>query len=422
MNISKRTSSIARGINSAFWFNKLKAFFTVDILVILVSFGLFCYHSYQTIPADEYVRRFDIYGESYDSLILKLVTDESIYRFPMSEYIYFIGITMIVACSYQVLNLLGSFTYTARIRKKLKPLNELALKAEAISEVPLDTTKFEELEEAILKVPADKSGARIATGDEDLASIEAALNNLLYRMQDARMQQARFVDDASHELRTPIAVIQGYANMLDRWGKDDPAVLEESIKAIKNESDNMKELIDQLLFLARGDNGRQKLSMERIDLGAVMREVWEESTMIDPDHKYLIEDGDNCYIYGDFAMIKQSIRIFVQNAAKYSDKGNNIRLCVRNNGNKIAYIVQDEGIGIAGEELSHIFERFYRSDKARNSSTGGSGLGLSIAKWIIDAHKGNVEVLSRQDIGTRITVSFDTSDIRANESRGLKFC
>ncbi|WP_027216387.1 sensor histidine kinase [Butyrivibrio fibrisolvens] len=407
MNINKRTSSIARGINTAFWFNKLKAFFTVDILIVLVSFGLFCYKSYLTIPTDEYVRRFDLTGQSIDRIILELYTDITLYSFPMGEYIYFIGIIMGVIGVYQVLNLFGSFTYTSRIRKKLKPLNELALKAEAISEVPLDTTKFEELEEAILKVPADNAGARISTGDEDLASIEAALNSLLYRMQDARLQQARFVDDASHELRTPIAVIQGYANMLDRWGKDDPAVLEESIKAIKNESDNMKELIDQLLFLARGDNGRQKLSMDRIDLSSVIREVWEESMMIDPDHKYVLEDCDNCYIYGDNAMIKQSVRIFVQNAAKYSDKGNNIKLAVRKNGAKICYIVQDEGIGIAGDELSHIFERFYRSDKARNSSTGGSGLGLSIAKWIIDAHKGNVEVLSRQDIGTRITVSFD---------------
>ncbi|WP_248404033.1 sensor histidine kinase [Butyrivibrio fibrisolvens] len=353
------------------------------------------------------MRRFDLTGQSIDRIVLELYTDITLYSFPMGEYIYFIGIIMGVIGVYQVLNLFGSFTYTSRIRKKLKPLNELALKAEAISEVPLDTTKFEELEEAILKVPADNAGARISTGDEDLASIEAALNSLLYRMQDARLQQARFVDDASHELRTPIAVIQGYANMLDRWGKDDPAVLEESIKAIKNESDNMKELIDQLLFLARGDNGRQKLSMDRIDLSSVIREVWEESMMIDPDHKYVLEDCDNCYIYGDNAMIKQSVRIFVQNAAKYSDKGNNIKLAVRKNGAKICYIVQDEGIGIAGDELSHIFERFYRSDKARNSSTGGSGLGLSIAKWIIDAHKGNVEVLSRQDIGTRITVSFD---------------
>lgn len=406
-NISKRTSSIARGINTAFWFNKLKAFFTSDILIVGASFGLFGYNSYQTIPEGEIVRSFAIAGDTYTNAVLNYFTDSSQYTFPMRDHIYLTGVILVAVVAYQLLNLLFSFTNTSRIRRKLKPLNELALQAEAISEVPLDTTKFEELEEAILKVPADSNGAKISTGDQDLASIEAALNSLLYRMQEARMQQTRFVDDASHELRTPIAVIQGYANMLDRWGKDDPAVLEESITAIKNESENMKELIDQLLFLARGDNGRQKLTMEKFDLSEVMREVWEESTMIDPDHKYLFEENEDCFVNGDKAMIKQSIRIFVQNAAKYSDKGNTIKLSVKKDNDKISYVVQDEGIGMAGEELSHIFERFYRSDKARNSATGGSGLGLSIAKWIIDAHKGNVEVLSRQGIGTRITVSFD---------------
>jgi signal transduction histidine kinase len=408
--VSKRTSSIARGINTAFWFNKLKAFFTVDLLIILTSFGLFGYTSFQTIPLEDPVKSFSITGDSYTNVVLNFVTASSQYSFPMSQYVFFTGTVMAAVVAYQLLNLLFSFTHTARIRRKLKPLNELALQAEAISEVPLDATKFEELEEAILKVPADKNGARISTGDQDLASIEAALNSLLYRMQEARMQQVRFVDDASHELRTPIAVIQGYANMLDRWGKDDPAVLEESIQAIKNESENMKELIDQLLFLARGDNGRQKLTMEKLDLSEVMSEVWEESMMIDPDHKYLFEDSENCYITADRAMIKQSVRIFVQNAAKYSDKGNTIKLSVKKADDKVSYIVQDEGVGMAGEELSHIFERFYRSDKARNSSTGGSGLGLSIAKWIIDAHQGNVEVLSRQEIGTRITVTFDGAE------------
>ena len=150
--------------------------------------------------------------------------------------------------------------------------------------------------------------------------------------------------------------------------------------------------------------------MEKLNLSDVMREVWEESMMIDSEHKYLFEDSENCYINGDLAMIKQSVRIFVQNAAKYSDKGNTIKLSVKRAGDKVSYMVQDEGIGMAGEELSHIFERFYRSDKARNSSTGGSGLGLSIAKWIIDAHQGSVEVISRQDIGTRMTVTFMASD------------
>ncbi len=412
-NVSKRTSSIARGINTAFWFNKLKAFFTVDLLIVLASFGLFGYNSFQTLPEGESVRSFSITGDSYTNVVLNFFTDSKGYSFPMTQYVYFTGIILIAVGGYQFLNLIFSFTNTRKIRRKLKPLNELAVQAEAISEVPLDTTKFEELEEAILKIPADKNGARISTGDQDLASIEAALNSLLYRMQDARMQQARFVDDASHELRTPIAVIQGYANMLDRWGKDDPAVLEESIKAIKNESENMKELIDQLLFLARGDNGRQKLSMVKLDLADVMREVWEESMIIDSDHKYLYEDNENCFINGDLAMIKQSIRIFVQNAAKYSDKGNTIKLAVKRDGTRISYLVQDEGIGISGEDVSHIFERFYRSDKARNSSTGGSGLGLSIAKWIIDAHNGSVEVLSRPEIGTRITVTFEEAQAAA---------
>ncbi len=408
-SVNKRTSSIARRINTAFWFDKLKAFFTLDLLILLSSFGLFAYTCYQTIPKDEIYQSFSLTGEDINTVVLNLFTDKAAHSFPMRDYIFFTGIVLIAVVVYQNLNLFFSLFRTGRIRRKLNPLNELALKAEAISEVPLDTTKFEELEEAILKVSADNNTVQISTGDEDLASIEAALNNLLHRMQEARMQQARFVDDASHELRTPIAVIQGYVNMLDRWGKDDPAVLDEAIGAIKNESENMKELIDQLLFLARGDNGRQRLSMVRVDLSSVMREVWEESAMIDPDHKYMLDDSEDCFVNGDIAMLKQSIRIFVQNAAKYSDKGSNIKLSVKRAGGRVVYTVQDEGIGIAGEELGHIFERFYRADKARNSSTGGSGLGLSIAKWIVDAHKGSVEVLSRPEFGTRITVSLDAA-------------
>ncbi|MCR4694965.1 MAG: sensor histidine kinase [Pseudobutyrivibrio sp.] len=406
MNVNKRTSSIAREINSSFFFNKFKSFFNVDLLLVLASFGIFFYRCYKSIPADEFLESIDFRGNDYTNLTLLITTDLSIYDFPMLDYLYSVGTLLFVILLYEIINLLGSLAYTSRIRKELKPLNELALQAEAISEVPLDSTKFEELEKAILKAE-DKNGVSVSTGDEDLASIEAALNSLLYRMQEAMKQQTRFVDDASHELRTPIAVIQGYANMLDRWGKDDPAVLEESIQAIKNESDNMKELIDQLLFLARGDNGRQKLTMVSIDLSTIMKEVWEESTMIDQNHTYYVAENKDCCIIGDSAMIKQSIRIFVQNAAKYSAPGNTIKLSVDKTDTKVSYLIQDEGMGIANEEISHIFERFYRSDEARNSSTGGSGLGLSIAKWIIDAHKGSVEVISRQDFGTRFIVSFD---------------
>ncbi len=379
----------------------------MDLLALLCLMGVFVYRCGQTLPEDTKVSSAYLEGEDYQSLNYVVVTEERDYAFEVAAFFDYAKIPAVIFAVVELSDLFGALFYTTRIRRLLKPLNDLALQAEAISEVTLDTTKFEELEQAILKVPADKNGARIATGDKDLASIEAALNSLLYRMQEARMQQTRFVDDASHELRTPIAVIQGYANMLDRWGKEDEAVLEEAIEAIKNESEAMKELIDQLLFLARGDNGRQKLSMETLNLNEIVKDVWEESAMIDADHNYVCDELPGARIHGDTAMMKQSIRIFVQNAAKYSAKGDTIRLGVKRIGNKYAYIVQDEGIGMTSDEVVHIFERFYRSDAARNSDTGGSGLGLSIAKWIIDAHGGSVEVLSRKDFGTRFTVSFD---------------
>ena len=116
-------------------------------------------------------------------------------------------------------------------------------------------------------------------------------------------------------------------------------------------------------------------------------------------YKYLVN--------GDLAMIKQSARIFLQNAAKYSDKKSEIKIQVKTgNDGSVAYVIQDEGIGLTQDQLDHIFERFYRSDEARNADTGGTGLGLSIAKWIIDAHEAKVDVLSRVGVGTRFTVSF----------------
>ncbi len=112
----------------------------------------------------------------------------------------------------------------------------------------------------------EREDAKIQMHDKDLAGIENALNDLLERMRASYKQQVQFVSDASHELRTPIAVIQGYVNMLDRWGKDDQAILTESIEAIKNESEHMQKLVEQLLFLARGDSNRQTLDMKSCSL------------------------------------------------------------------------------------------------------------------------------------------------------------
>lgn len=280
---------------------------------------------------------------------------------------------------------------TLKVRTKLRPLQDFADAAM-------------NLENAIDKLtPADEEQL-LATGDAELAGLETAVNKLMTRMRDSYRQQARFVSDASHELRTPIAVIRGYADLLDRWGTTDEKILEESIAAIKDESENMQHLVEQLLFLARGDSGRTPLNMTGFDMSDVMKEVCEESAMIDSAHDYIFRSGGVIPARGDVSLIKQAARILIENASKYTPEGGEILLKSLVADGHPAFSVQDSGIGISENDIPHIFDRFYRADDSRSKQTGGSGLGLAIAKWIVERHGGHFEVISRKDIGTRITV------------------
>ena len=281
----------------------------------------------------------------------------------------------------------------------------MALKAEEISNMSFDEAKFHTIENAIEHISPEQT-TELSLGDADLQGIEAAMNNMLTRMHDTYLQQARFVNDASHELRTPISVIQGYANMLDRWGKEDEEILDESIAAIKNESDHMNHLVEQLLFLARGDAGRNPMTFEDVSLNDVMREIYEESLMIDEDHIYKFDEkAQDVHLNADASMIKQAMRILVDNAAKYTSKGDEIVLSVGFEESKSYIQVQDSGIGMAEVDVKHMFERFYRADDTRKVQ--GTGLGLSIAKWIVDKHNGHFEIISRKEIGTRIRIVFN---------------
>lgn len=188
-------------------------------------------------------------------------------------------------------------------------------------------------------------------------------------------------------------------------GKNDESVLEESIIAIKSESENMKNLVEQLLFLARGINGKTQLTIKEFSLNDMIDEVFEESKMIDKNHVYNYIESEHITVQGDMALLKQTARILVENATKYTEEGETITLKVGENSKGEAYFsIQDNGIGMDENDVPHIFERFFRADTARVRKNGGTGLGLSIAKWIIDNHKGYFSVLSRKGIGTRITV------------------
>ena len=208
----------------------------------------------------------------------------------------------------------------------------------------------------------------------------------------------------------PFPSSRDIVDMLDRWGKDDEKILDESIDAIKSETEHMKKLVEQLLFLARSDSGRTKLTMEEFSLNDMMKEVCDESSMIDEKHKYIFKPwNDDIRVTGDMAMLKQTARILAENAARYTPEEGAITMSTsmeisEDEAARPAFTIQDEGIGISSEALSHIFDRFYRSDPARAKESGGTGLGLSIAKWIVDRHGGHFKVLTMEEVGTRITV------------------
>ncbi|MDR3072986.1 MAG: HAMP domain-containing histidine kinase [Clostridiales Family XIII bacterium] len=303
----------------------------------------------------------------------------------------------------------------AYIRKKLAPLQELLSATEAFAEASRSPSgrfspeALKELARALDAVNASQLDSRIAaeTVAEELRPLASAINEMLERIDEAYGAQKRFVSDASHELRTPIAVIQGYANMLLRWGSEDPDTLRESIVAIKTEAEAMKQMVNQLLFLARGDNESMNIDWQVVCLTDVVREVVREETMIEEARAFDIRCNadEKIFVFGDSGLLIQLARILLDNAIKYSDGDTIIKVKLTVDGyGKILFTVRDEGKGIPKDVLPHIFDRFVRADDARNRSIGGAGLGLSIAKWIAEKHGGHIEVVSVPDIGTKFTV------------------
>ena len=413
----KRMTSIARQIHFRMIGKRICLFLSMDILMLAAAVFVFLAGMERT--------RFTKFVRTYDRSVIReygriwyCVENEAGQRIMHADISFFVRIAVTAAAALFIFELfmilLGYVREDRKIRKILNPINEIALRADELSRFAFTEDKYQLLEDAIENIdPAGTDAEKLSFGDADLVGIEAAMNNLLLRMRETYRQQARFVNDASHELRTPIAVIQGYANMLRRWGREDEKILDESITAISNESEHMNHLVEQLLFLARGDSGKTVLKKEQIDLAEMVREIYEESFMIDENHPYRFRfDGkmnppeDECrgkiFVSADTALLKQAVRILVDNAAKYTRTGDEIFIGCGKEGGSVYIEVQDTGIGMAEADAAHMFERFYRSDEVR--SYQGTGLGLSIAKWIVDKHGGHFEVLSRTGLGTRIRI------------------
>ena len=293
---AKRVTSIARAINWSYMWRRLMSYVWLDLLLMVIAAAILVYGYNQTLPDGAFTAGWipgaTVHGMSltpargWDPTTLTYAVElaRTTKTFPLAQDLVALWPLYIVVVGWQVIGVLNMLGGARRVRRTMAPLNDLALRVDELGRMQLSGGKMETLEQAIERASVDSPS--VTTGDADLASIEVALNRLLRQMQEAKLQQMRFVNDASHELRTPIAVIQGYVNMLDRWGKDDPAVLAESIASLKAESEHMQELVEQLLFLARGDAGRTVLRRANTNLAALVGEVCEESQMIDAGHTY----------------------------------------------------------------------------------------------------------------------------------------
>jgi signal transduction histidine kinase len=245
-------------------------------------------------------------------------------------------------------------------------------------------------------------------GGDELARLTATLNAMMGRLEASFSGLRRFTADASHELKTPLTVLRADVERAMSTGHsstDQLVALEEAL----HETRRMADLVDSLLTLARADEGRFDLHREPVALEPLARDVYETALILGEDaglHVSLpvLEDAT---VLGDSARLRQLFLNLVTNAIKYTPRGGSVEISLSRRLHEVTFTVRDTGIGIAAADLPHIFERFWRADRARSraSERGGFGLGLSISQWIVQAHGGTITVTSRLGRGSTFVVA-----------------
>jgi len=250
-------------------------------------------------------------------------------------------------------------------------------------------------------------------GENEVAELARSLNRLIENLRRRNEAQARFIADASHELATPVAGIRGYVNILRAWGAEDPSLREEAVSAIDRESRRMARLCSDLLSMIRNEEVVEYRQI-RYDVNAVAREVLANAATryIDKAFDFRGPDEGPLWLYGDPDRIEEALGILVDNACKYTPEKGHISVTTRRHRDRVVIDVADTGVGIPAEDLPNVFDRFYRSDISRSKETGGFGLGLAIAKHIVDASGGTITVRSIVGKGTTFEVSLPRQKLR----------
>lgn len=233
----------------------------------------------------------------------------------------------------------------------------------------------------------------------EFSILQKSFKNMLSRLEEQSQSQSNFVNNASHELKTPIFVLKGYVDMLNDWGKNDKEVLDESLVVLKKEIQNMQDLTEKLLFLAKSKN----LVVEKnsVNLDTILKEIIDNLNFAYPE-QVINYSSSEIIINSDVALLRLLFKNLIENAIKYGN--NNPVNIILEKGKKIKVIIEDFGLGISKEALPHIFERFYREDEARNREIKSYGLGLSIVNEILSLLDIDIQVDSELGKGTKITL------------------
>jgi len=271
--------------------------------------------------------------------------------------------------------------------KSLKPVDEMTKTARAITAQNLEQ-----------KIP--HSGV-----NDELGRLASTFNEMIGRLRASFDQIKQFSIDASHELRTPLTIMRGEVEVAlhsERTPEEYRRVLASNLEEIIR----MSSIVENLLMLSKADLGRLELHREPVSLHEILRELYEDGEILAEKKNItvILQRADEVCVMGDKVRLRQLFLNIIDNAIKYTPERGSVFLELQQSNGTAIISIRDTGIGIPKEEIPKIFDRFYRVDKARSRAMGGSGLGLSISKWIADAHGGRIDVQSEPQKGSTFTV------------------
>jgi two-component system OmpR family sensor kinase len=264
-----------------------------------------------------------------------------------------------------------------------------------------------EIARAAREIGGDDLAKRLNWQDrrDELGVLAATFDDMLGRLEGAFARERRFIADASHELKTPLTVINGNAQMLQRWADRDPALRAEAVETIRAESASMARVINAMLTLAKTDDA-DALSMESVDMASVVQDV---ATAMRPAAEgkgltLVVRCEGESMVRGEPGLLRQLITNLTENAIKFTEKGG-VSLSVERDKARVRLTVNDSGPGIPAGSLPHVFERFYRADPARSRNVDGTGLGLAVVRNIVRVHRGDIRAESVIGGGTAFIVT-----------------